>query len=98
MVKKFGTRSEVLDGLALSTRGGLKADDLMINRSGKIVSKRKSDLAKKTYAQYGFKKRQAEPEPKPEEPQQSVAEIASKFEKKKRRRKRIKKNVAAETD
>ena len=96
MVKKFGTRSEVLDGLALSTRGGLKADDLMVNRSGKIVSKRKSELAKKTYAQFGFKKREApKEETKPE--QKSVSDIVSTIEKKKRRRKR-KKNVAAETD
>ena len=93
MVKKFGTRSEVLDGLALSTRGGLKADDLMVNRSGKIVSKRKSELAKKTYAQFGFKKREAMAKPEPK----SVSEIVSTIEKKKRRRKR-KKNVPAETD
>ena len=89
MVKRYGTRSEVIDGLALSTRGGLKAEDLMVNRAGKIVSKRKSELAKKTYAQYGFKKR-AQPEPEPEpEPEPAPAP---------KKRRRRKKKDAAETD
>ncbi len=89
MVKKFGTRSEVVDGLAQSTRGGLTADDLIINRAGKIVSKKKSMLAKQTYAQYGFKKREAEAEAEEAEPDKQP-------EKKKRRRR--KKNVAAQAD
>ena len=87
MVKKFGTRSEVVDGLALSTRGGLKAEDLMINRTGKVVSKKKSALAKQTYAQYGFKKRE-----------QQIEEIEEEEPAPKKKRRRRKKNVAAETD
>lgn len=37
--KKFGTKDEVWDGLALLTKGGLRRSDLMINRKGKVVSK-----------------------------------------------------------
>ena len=85
MTKKFGTRSEVVDGLAMFTRGGLSASDLMVNKSGKIVSKKKSELAKKNYSQYGFKKRAVEPVEEPVEP-------------KKKRRRRKKKNVETETD
>ena len=91
MVKKFGTRSEVVDGLALSTRGGLKAEDLIMNRSGKIVSKRKSIQAKATYAQYGFRKREREPEPEPEPTPEPVSA-------KKKRRRRKKKDVEAEAN
>lgn len=67
-LKKYGTRSEVFDmGTALQTRGGLKKENLMISsRTGKIVSKRKSEIAKSNYSKFGFKKRALEP-PAPEE-------------------------------
>ena len=86
MTKKFGTRSEVVDGLAMFTRGGLSAPDLMVNKSGKIVSKKKSELAKKNYEIHGFKKRAKD-----------VAKDVDEVPKKKRRR-RKKKNVEPETD
>jgi hypothetical protein len=85
MTKKFGTRSEVVDGLAMFTRGGLSATDLMVNKSGKIVSKKKSELAKKNYEIHGFKKRAAEVAPEAAAP-------------KKKRRRRKKKDVEVETD
>ena len=56
--RRYGTRSEVFDSeTAEMTRGGLKKEDLVLSRTGKIVSKRKSESAKKIYEQYGFKKR-----------------------------------------
>jgi hypothetical protein len=61
MVKKFGTRSEVYDELAERTRGGLTKTDLIVSRTGKIVSKKKSEMARKSYQEFGFKKR-LEPE------------------------------------
>ena len=56
--RRYGTRSEVFDSeTAEMTRGGLRKEDLVLSRTGKIVSKRKSESAKKIYEQYGFKKR-----------------------------------------
>ena len=63
MGKKYGSRQEVFDGLSEMTRGGLTKADLMLSR-GKIVSKKKSDAAKASYAKYGFKKRATSPEKK----------------------------------
>ena len=57
MGRKYGTRKEVFDGLCVMTRGGLSKEDLMDGRNGKILSKKKSDMAKVSYAKYGFKKR-----------------------------------------
>ena len=75
--RKFGTRSEVWEGTAKQTRGKLQKGDLVMSRSGRIVSKRKSELAKKSYAAYGFKPR--------------AAAAPSKQKKKARRRKKPKK-------
>ena len=64
MGRKYGTRQEVYDGASEMTRGGLKKDDLIVSR-GKIVSKKKSEAAKASYAKYGFKKRESSvPPPK----------------------------------
>lgn len=64
--RRYGSRYEVFDTeTAEQTRGGLKKDDLMLSRTGKIVSKKKSLAAKALYDQYGFQKR-AKPEPEPE--------------------------------
>ena len=58
--RRYGTRFEVFDSeTAEMTRGGLKKSDLMMSRSGKIVSKKKSESAKALYSQYGFNKRTA---------------------------------------
>ena len=81
MTRKYGSRQDVIDGLATKTRGGLTADDLFVNpKSGKIVSKRKSEIAKANYKTHGFNKRKA-PEPEP-------AEEAKPPKKKRRRRKK----------
>ena len=65
-MKKYGDRQSVYDGLSQMTRGGLLKDDLLMSKSGKIVSKKKSERAKENYAKYGFKKRELEEEPKKE--------------------------------
>ena len=63
-MKKYGDRQSVYDGLCQMTRGGLVKDDLILSKSGKIVSKKKSERAKENYAKYGFKKRSEPEEPK----------------------------------
>lgn len=45
--KNIGSRAEVYHGTAKKTSGGLMKEHLVKNNSGRIVSKRKSDLAKK---------------------------------------------------
>ena len=56
--RRYGSRYEVFDTeTALQTRGGLKKEDLMLSRTGKIVSRKKSLAAKALYEQYGFQKR-----------------------------------------
>ena len=57
MVKRYGTRNDVFEGLAEKTRGGLAKDDLMLSKTGKIVSKKKSMAAKASYDRFGFSKR-----------------------------------------
>ena len=65
--RKYGTRSEVWEGIAQQTRGRLKKENLVLSRNGRIVSKRKSEMAKKTYLEHKFAKRtKPEPQPKPQ--------------------------------
>ena len=42
-LKKKGSKQEVWDGLAIQTSGGLKKEDLILNKKGKIVSKKLSE-------------------------------------------------------
>ena len=53
----IGTRAKVWHGTAKRTSGGLKKNDLMINKHGRIVSKKKNKSAKKDkrLEKYGFK-------------------------------------------
>lgn len=44
----IGSRAQVMHGTAKKTSGGLLKKDLMYNKSGAIVSKRKSNIAKKS--------------------------------------------------
>jgi hypothetical protein len=44
--KKVGTRIQVFEGIALETSGGLKKKDLIISKTGSIVSKKASQSAK----------------------------------------------------
>lgn len=46
-MKTVGSRAEVMHGTALRTSGGLKKGDLKYNKNGQIVSRKKSDLAKR---------------------------------------------------
>ncbi len=77
--RRYGTREEVFQGEAAMTRGGLKKADLMISRTGRLVSRKKSEQAKKNYKQFGFKKR--------------VVAVAVKEEKPKQKRRKRKKIV-----
>ena len=45
-IKRYGTRAEVYHGNARMTQGRLTKEDLVINKYGYIVSKRKSKLMK----------------------------------------------------
>lgn len=46
-IPRIGSRAMVFHGNALQTSGGLRREDLMKNPQGKIVSKKKSEMAKK---------------------------------------------------
>ena len=68
-MRKYGNRQDVFNGEAEKTRGGLTKDDLILSKTGKIVSKKKSLAAAESYKKFGFKKRELEPvEEKQEEP------------------------------
>ena len=84
-MRKYGTRNEVWNDEAKMTRGQLTKDDLIMSSSGRLVSKRKSEAAKKNYEKYGFNKRQEPEEEKPEV-------------KPKKKRRRKKKVVKQESD
>jgi hypothetical protein len=49
VVKKQGSKAEVMHGTALQTSKGLKKEDLIYNRNGSIVSKKKSIHGHRTY-------------------------------------------------
>ena len=51
MVKKFGTKDEVFQGLAMYTKGKLTKEDLVLNRRGVPVSKKRSELGKQRIQQ-----------------------------------------------
>ena len=55
-----GSRAQVLHGTAYKTSGGLKKNEIMMNKNGRIVSKKKHMTAKKekrlVKAGYGTKK------------------------------------------
>jgi hypothetical protein len=48
-MKKRGTKQEVFEGLAEKTNGGLKKDDLIKNKRGSIVSKKRSEQGAKQF-------------------------------------------------
>lgn len=43
----FGSRAQVWHGTAYKTKGQLKKDNLMMNKRGRVVSKKKHNTAKK---------------------------------------------------
>jgi hypothetical protein len=54
--KTIGTRAEVYHGTARRTSGGLTKGELMMNKHGRIVSKKKHNTAKREMrlVKYGF--------------------------------------------
>merc|ERR1719272_2382590 len=48
-VSKTGSKWQVLKGLKVKTKGGMKAADLMKNKHGKVVSKKQHMQGKKMY-------------------------------------------------
>jgi hypothetical protein len=52
----FGSREQVMNGTAYKTPGGLTVDDLIVNKHGRIVSKKKFYTAKKEkrLEKYGY--------------------------------------------
>lgn len=44
--KTFGCKKDVFLGKARKTRGGLTRDDLVQNKRGKVVSRKKSEIAR----------------------------------------------------
>lgn len=44
--KKYGSREQVFNVLSYCTKSGLKKEDLMLNAKGKIVSRKKSEMAR----------------------------------------------------
>ena len=62
---KYGDRNSVWNGEAKQTRGGLTKEDLIMSKSGKIVSKKKSESARALYQKNGgFRNKVAKtPEP-----------------------------------
>ena len=79
-------RIAVWNGERASTTGGLKKPDLMKNRHGRIVSKRKSEVARKLNNLGNFlarkakgkaaKKAEPKPEPKPPKPKPEPPKVA----------------------
>ena len=45
--RKAGSRAQVMHGTAVMTAGGLTKDDLMYNKAGRIVSKKRHTTMKK---------------------------------------------------
>lgn len=48
-MKKKGSKQEVFEGKAYCTAGGLKKEDLILNKRGSIVSKKRSEQGKKQF-------------------------------------------------
>lgn len=47
--KTIGSRVQVMNGTAKKTSGGLTKNDLMLNKWGRIVSKKRYEAAKKRW-------------------------------------------------
>lgn len=83
---KYGDRTSVWNGQAKQTRGGLTKDDLIMSKSGKIVSKKKSESARALYQKNGgFRSKAA-----PKTPEVKPAEDPGEPPKLKRRRRKKK--------
>ena len=78
---KIGSRLQVFKGTAARTSGNLLKKDLVRNKAGKIVSKRKQSLAKKQSNLKGFLvgKPAAKATPKPQKPPQKAPKPKAKI-------------------
>lgn len=74
---KRGSRREVWNGKAAMTAGGLKKEDLIKNKRGRIVSVKKCQTMKKTYKGSDSEE---EPEPEPKEPKETKGGFWNLFE------------------
>ena len=54
-MKTVGTKREVYEGLAKRTSGGLRKDNLLKNKRGKVVSKRRHELGLKAFKNNNLK-------------------------------------------
>ena len=86
--KKFGSRADVWDGVCSMTRGGLCKADLVMSKTGKLVSKKKSELAKANYKTYGFVKRK-----QAEEAKEEKVEAPKKAKRKRKTKKKAQKKI-----
>lgn len=57
---KVGSRRQVFNGFAEHTSGGLTMKDLMRNKYGRIVSRKKHELGKISFVRNGLKPLSAE--------------------------------------
>ena len=89
-VRRYGTRLEVWDEVVFETAGHLKKDDLE-KRKNKIVSKRRSALGKKRFAERNpFKNEQvSQPAAVSEEKRDPVSAPPRKIQRKKRQVKAV---------
>ncbi len=60
MVKRTGSKAQVWHGTALKTTGGLKKEDLMMNKRGRIVSKKKHVQGLEAFKRNNLKPRTSE--------------------------------------
>ena len=85
---KYGDRNSVWNGEAKQTRGGLTKDDLIKSRSGKIVSKRKSESARALYQKNGgFRNKVV-----PQTPEPVKRDLVEPPKKRRRRKKKVSKD------
>lgn len=84
-IKKIGSRSEVFHGNALKTSGGLEKKDLVKNKHGYIVSKKKVALSRKSKTNplmsqgYLAKRKSKKFGPAKEKPKESIIKKFYKF-------------------
>jgi hypothetical protein len=99
--RKNGSRQDVWDAISFQTSSGLQKDMLVVNKRGRLVSKRKSEMAKTRYAANGgsFHRLESKEATKEEEvkgqdmPHFMEAIVAKTKKKPRRRRKKSSKNT-----
>jgi flagellum-specific peptidoglycan hydrolase FlgJ len=101
--KKVGTRIQVFEGIALETSGGLRKKDLIISKTGSIVSKKASQSAKdrlasgKGLCEYCIKKYEESLSKKKSSKKESKKKSSKKESKKESKKKSSKKESKKES-